>query len=45
MDSLLNFISIVKFGSIDGVLTIPKEEKKLPLVQSGNRRGSTPRKK
>ena len=45
MDSLSNFISIVAYGSTDGVLTIPKKEKELKLVQAGNRRGSSSTKK
>ena len=45
MDSLSNFISIVAYGSTDEVLTIPKKEKELKLVQAGNRRGSSSTKK
>ena len=40
---MLNFLSIVKCGSEDGILIVDKSEKQLPLVQAGNRRGSTSR--
>ena len=37
---MLNFLSIVKCGSKDGILIVDKPEKQLPLVQAGNRSGS-----